>query len=110
MTTDPGHIAADYLAALTDDELKAFIHDARQPDAAQLTKADLAGMKPEAIEAARVAGRLDGLLGVPREQTELIARAQRRDPVTRADLAELNRLGRYDLVSGYAARLDLITN
>ena len=31
MTTDPGHIAADFVAALTDDELQAFIHDARSP-------------------------------------------------------------------------------
>lgn len=31
MTTDPGHIAADFVAALTDAELKVFIRDARSP-------------------------------------------------------------------------------
>lgn len=110
MTTDPRHVASDYLAAMTDAEAAEFITEARRPIPPQLSRADLAGMTPAAINAAREAGQCADLLGVPREQTELITRATRLQPVSRADLAALNRAGRHDLTAAYAPHADRITD
>jgi hypothetical protein len=68
--TQPPREVLDYLATLTDDEYAAVSRTARDPDRTrQLTRADLQGMTPEAIDAARVAGTLDTLLGRPTQST-----------------------------------------
>lgn len=111
MPDDPRRAAADYLAALDEREFASFVREARDPERTrQLTKADLKGMTPDAIIQAQAEGRLDALLGVPAEQTELIAKAGRLEPITGAELRELNQLGRYDLVSAYAAHIDRVTH
>lgn len=40
MTTDPGHIARDYVAALDDAEFQAFAAEARTPGAQAARPAD----------------------------------------------------------------------
>lgn len=107
--TDPRQAAADLLAAMTNDEFAAFAAEARTAPPAQLTRAELAGMTPDAIVAARDAGQLADVLGVPREEAELLARAGRLAPITRAELARLTRMGRPDLAAAYAAHPDRIT-
>ena len=70
MTDNTRHAAADLLAAMTDDEFSEFARTARDPARTrQLTRDDLKGMTPEAIDAARVGGRLDNLLGRPVQAT-----------------------------------------
>ena len=64
----------------------------------QLTRADLDGMTPEQITDALDAGRLAVALGqyAPNE-APLIDRATN-GAITRADISELARLGRHDLI------------
>lgn len=62
----------------------------------QLTRADLKGMTPHAIEKAREDGRLANLLGTPPEQTNLLDRAT--GPLSRQDIRDLAALGRHDLI------------
>ncbi len=111
--TDPQRAAADYIAALTDDEMAAFVASARAPQR-QLTEQEVQMLYRERrydeIVAALADGRLNTLTGVPQGQTDLVDRAQRLAPVTRADLAELNRLGRHDLAAAYGQHLDCITD
>lgn len=103
--------AAELLAAMTDAEAAAFVAEARAPGPPpQLSRADLAGMRPAEIEAARVAGQLDTLMGAPPAQVELKARAARQAPLTRAEVAELYRVREYELLAGYSAHTDRITN
>ena len=110
MTNDQYRAALDLVAALDDNEMEQFLTESRKPS--QLTRDDeqaLARARRHAdIEAAREAGRLDALLGVPADQIELVARARNLEPVTRAELAELNRLGRHDLVAAYSRSTDRI--
>lgn len=104
--------ALDYVGALTDAELGEFLGAARKPS--QLTAEDVSRMYAardyDGIVAAQAAGRLDEMIGVPTEQTELIARARRFGPVSRADLQQLQRMGHNDLVAGYAGHVDQITD
>lgn len=76
----------------------------------QLTRDDLKTMTPDQIVDARATGRLNDLLGVPSEESELTGRAERLEPVSRDELRRLNRQGRHDLVAAYAPHTDRITN
>lgn len=108
MTTPPREVT-DYLATLTDDDLAAVMKASRVP-ATQLERSDLKTMTPEQIVTAKAEGRLNDMLGVPRERTELIAKARRLEPVTAADLKGLLKLGHHDLVAAYSAHPDRITD
>jgi hypothetical protein len=63
----------------------------------QLSRRELDGLDADAIVKARREGRLDNLLGVPAEQVELMDRA-RNGVISRADVQELAKLGRHDLI------------
>ena len=63
----------------------------------QIPRAALAGLTPAAIVAARRDGRLNAALGMAPADVDLLDRAQT-EPLTRADLAGLARLGRHDLI------------
>jgi hypothetical protein len=76
------------------DQLNA---QADQLDANQFGSADLATMNPDEINAARMAGRLDRLLGVPDEQIALTTKA-RTGRIDADDARALAELGRYDLI------------
>lgn len=106
--TDAHRAAADYVAAMTEAELAAFIAEARTTPG-QLTAADLKGMTPEQIVTAKQQGRLDHALGVDAAETELLDRARKLGQVTRAELNLLRELGRDDLVAAYASSLDRVT-
>lgn len=63
---------------------------------AQLTRADLARMTPDQIENARTAGRLDTLLGVPRDEHDALAAARSEGLLTLEHVHTLARIGRHD--------------
>jgi hypothetical protein len=71
---------------------------ADQLDASQFTAADLATMDPDQINAARMAGRLDRLLGVPDEQIALLSRA-RTGRIDVDDIRALGAINRHDLIN-----------
>ena len=62
----------------------------------QLTRADLAGMPPDQIEAARLAGRLDAVLGIPEDERGALAAARGEGPLTLEHIRTLARTGRHD--------------
>lgn len=64
----------------------------------QLCRGDLAGMTPEQIVEAKADGRINDLLGIPPEETALIARA-RDGQITPADVKALYALRQYDLIA-----------
>lgn len=66
----------------------------------QLTAEDMKAMTPHQIVEAKAAGQLDRLLGVPEATIERNARA-RAGQATAADLAELRRERRADLVAAH---------
>lgn len=63
----------------------------------QLTREDLKAMTPEAIDTARIEGRLAVLLGADPDDADLIERATT-EPITHADVQRLARLKRHDLI------------
>lgn len=69
----------------------------------QLTRADLAGMPPDQIEAARLAGRLDALLGIPEDERDALAAARGEGPLTREHVRTLWRTGRHDHIEAARA-------
>lgn len=64
----------------------------------QLTRDDLKTMSPQQITQAQAAGQLAQLLGAPKEHIDLINRATEGKQLTRADLTELLRIHRHDLI------------
>ena len=75
----------------------------------QLTRADLNGMTPEQITDAFDAGRLAVTLGqYAPDEAPLIDRA-RHGAITRADIADLARLGRHDLIAAAVDDRRIIT-
>lgn len=76
----------------------------------QLTRGDLAAMTPQQIEAARLAGRLDAVLGTSPELVEARRLARNAEPITRDQLRTLNRARDYALVAKYTAHIHLVTD
>ena len=76
----------------------------------QLTRDALATMTPQQIEAARLAGRLDALMGAPAELVEARRLARNLEPITRDQLRTLNRARDHALVAKYTAHTDRITD
>ena len=72
-------------------------------DDRQLGRADLSTMTPEQIEAARLDGRLDRVLGIPDHVIALTEKA-RTGRIDTDDARTLLALGRHDLID--AARVD----
>ena len=101
--------AVSFAAAMTDEEFSSFATRARSVPTPQLTRADLDGLSPERIDEARQRGQLAELLGTPPERIALLERAARLEPISRAELRELNSAGRADLVAAYAGHIDRVT-
>jgi hypothetical protein len=80
------------------EQARALLAQADAIDHGQLSRADLKRMTPEQIVEAKGAGRFDALLGVPQEQLDLINRAKT-GQIDHADLRELSRLNRPDLIN-----------
>lgn len=64
----------------------------------QLSKEDIKRMKPEQIEAARQAGQLDRIMGVPEQDIRLMEKVQSDYELGQSDLDELLQLKKYDLI------------
>jgi len=62
MTDNNDRTARDYVAAMTDAEAANWFAQTRTTGPSQITRADLGSMRPDQIETARKAGRLDNLL------------------------------------------------
>jgi hypothetical protein len=86
------------LDAQTLDQPTDNRRDAVTDNPVQLTREDLKAMTPEAIDEAHSAGRCDLLLGIPAADVEVQDRARSDEPLTRADVAQLRRIGRPDLI------------
>jgi len=72
-------------------------------DPDQLTRTNLAGMTPDQIEAARLAGRLDDLLGIPRDEHDALAAARGDAPLNLEHVRHLARLGHHDQIEAARA-------